>query len=55
MIGLGIGLSLLLLAGLIFTVANTVFNTALFVYANNNMIASGFSEEVVKGAFKPKE
>jgi hypothetical protein len=53
--GIGIGILLMLLTGLIFTVASTIFNTALYVYANNNMIASGFSEEVVKGAFKQKE
>jgi hypothetical protein len=52
--GIGIGVVLLLMAGLIFTVANTIFNTALYVYANNNMIASGFSEDVIKGAFKEK-
>jgi hypothetical protein len=52
--GIGIGVALLLMAGLIFTVANTIFNTALYVYANNNLIASGFSEDVIKGAFKQK-
>lgn len=55
LIGIGTGLLLLLLTGLVFTVANTIFNTALYVYANNKIIASGFSEEVVRGAFKPKE
>jgi hypothetical protein len=54
LVGIGIGALLLLLAGLIFTVANTIFNTALYVYANNNQIASGFSEDVVRGAFKQK-
>jgi hypothetical protein len=54
LIGIGVGAILLLMAGLVFTVANTIFNTALYVYANNNMIAAGFSEEVVKGAFKQK-
>jgi hypothetical protein len=52
--GIGITAVLLLLTGLIFTVANTVFNTALYVYANNNMVASGFNEDVVKGAFREK-
>lgn len=55
LIGIATGGALLLLAGLIFTVANTIFNTALYVYANNNIIASGFNEEIVRGAFKPKE
>jgi hypothetical protein len=55
LVGIGIGVLLLLLAGLVFTVASTIFNTALYLYANNNMIAEGFSEDVVRGAFKPKE
>jgi hypothetical protein len=54
-IGISIGLLLLLLAGLVFSVAGTIFNTALYVYANNQMVASGFSEDVVKGAFKQKD
>jgi len=54
LIGVSVGVLLLLLTGLVFTVASTIFNTALYVYANNNLIASGFNEEVVKGAFKQK-
>jgi membrane-anchored glycerophosphoryl diester phosphodiesterase (GDPDase) len=54
LIGISIGVLLLLLAGLVFAVAGTVFNTALYMYANNHLVASGFSEEVVKGAFKQK-
>ncbi len=53
-IGIVSGVALLFITGLIFSVANTVFNTALYVYANNQLIASGFDEEVIKGAFKPK-
>lgn len=53
-VGVVIGASLLLLTGLIFSVATTVFNTALYVYANNNQVASGFDEDVVKGAFRQK-
>ncbi|HEY3406372.1 MAG TPA: DUF6159 family protein [Ohtaekwangia sp.] len=53
-IGICIGLALLLLAGLIFSVANTIFNTALYVYANNNKVAPGFNEGVVKDAFGQK-
>jgi hypothetical protein len=52
--GIGIGLVLILLTILVFTVASTIFNTALYVYANNNMVAPGFKEEVVKGAFRQK-
>lgn len=52
--GVSIGLLLLFFTGLIFSVANTIFNTALYVYANNNKVADGFNEEVVRDAFKPK-
>jgi hypothetical protein len=54
LIGIGVGMLLVFLAGLIFSVASTIFNTALYVYANHNIIASGFNEEIVKGAFRPK-
>lgn len=54
LIGISVGVLLLLLTGLIFSVATTVFNTALYVYASNNTIASGFGEEDVKSAFKSK-
>ena len=52
--GIGIGALLILLTALVFTVANTIFNTALYVYANNNLVAPGFREDVVKGAFRQK-
>jgi len=52
--GVAIGVLLLLLTGLIFNVANTIFNTALYVYANQGSIAAGFNEENIKGAFRPK-
>ncbi len=54
LIGIAIGVSLLLLAGLIFNVANTIFSTALYVYANQGSIAAGFNEDNIKGAFKTK-
>lgn len=54
LVGIAIGAMLLLLTGLIFSVANTIFNTALYVYANNNQLASGFNEDVMKDAFRPK-
>jgi hypothetical protein len=50
-IGIGVGILLMLLTGLIFSVANTIFNTALYVYANKSLVAEGFDEETVKGAF----
>jgi hypothetical protein len=54
LIGIGIGVLLLLLVGLVFSVASTIFNTALYVYANNGQIASGFDENLIKGSFKSK-
>jgi hypothetical protein len=54
LIGIATGLLLLMLSGLIFSVANTIFNTALYLYANNNSVASGFSEDMMKGAFRQK-
>ncbi|MEX2234871.1 MAG: DUF6159 family protein [Cyclobacteriaceae bacterium] len=54
LVGIGAGVLMLLLAGLVFSVASTIFNTALYVYANNNLIAPGFQEDVVKGAFRQK-
>lgn len=54
LIGITVGALLLLLSGLIFMVANTIFNIALYVYANKNMVASGFDEDLVRGAFKQK-
>lgn len=55
LIGVGIGLLLLLLVGLVFNVANMVFNTALYVYATNKVVANGFDEEVVRDAFKSRQ
>jgi hypothetical protein len=52
LVGIGIGVLLFLLSGLIFAVATTFFNTSLYVYANNKIVANGFDEEVVKGAFR---
>jgi hypothetical protein len=53
-VGVCIGLVMLLLAGLVFMVANTIFNTVLYVYANQNNIPEGFTEPVVRDAFKLK-
>jgi Family of unknown function (DUF6159) len=54
LIGVGVGLLLLMLAGLVFAVATSIFNTVLYVYANQKTIPPGFNEEVVKGAFRQK-
>jgi hypothetical protein len=56
-----IGLGVLVLAFvymmaviLVFNVANTVFNTALFVYAGQGRAPQGFDREVMQGAFQTK-
>ncbi len=38
---------------LVFSVANTVFNTALYVYADTGRIPEGYSKEIMQNAFKP--
>ena len=55
LIGISIGAGLVLLTGLVFVVANTIFNTALYVYANQGQVASGFNKEIVRNAFKPSQ
>jgi len=40
---------------LIFSVANSVFNTALYVYAATGKIPDGFTDEVMKNAFIQKK
>ena len=55
LIGIGIGGLLIFLTALVFSVASTIFNTALYVYANKGAVAEGFNEEVMKGAFKTKK
>jgi hypothetical protein len=53
-IGVSLGAMLVLLTALVFAVATTVFNTALYVYANTQQVASGFNGEVLREAFKQK-
>jgi len=53
--GLVILACMVLFTGLVFKVANTIFSTALYVYANEQIVAADFDEEVIKGAFKPKK
>lgn len=40
---------------LVFNVANTIFNTALYVYADTGKIPEGYSQEIMQNAFKPGE
>ncbi|MGM5483524.1 MAG: DUF6159 family protein [Nanobdellota archaeon] len=38
-----------------FRIANTVFNTALYIYAESGIVPQNFNEEVMKNALKPKK
>lgn len=40
---------------LVFSVANTVFNTALYVYADTGKIPEGYSQEILSIAFKRRD
>ena len=39
---------------LVFSCANTVFNTALYVYANHGEGPAGFDRELLEGAFRSR-
>ncbi|HCM76643.1 MAG TPA: hypothetical protein DIS90_09695 [Cytophagales bacterium] len=54
-IGIVTGILVLFITGLIFSVASTIFNTALYVYANKSLVPAGFDEETVKGAFRNRK
>ncbi len=53
-IGFVILFALLLMVGLIFNVANMIFNTALYIYGDRQIVAEGFDEQVLDRAFKHK-
>lgn len=40
---------------LVFSVANQVFDTALYVYAHTGKVPEGYSEEIMKNAFKSQK
>ena len=37
---------------MVFNAANTVFNTALYVYADKGVVPGGYSQDVMEHAFK---
>jgi len=53
--GAGIGLVILLLSVLIFGVASTIFNTALYVYATAGEVETGFDRQLMEQAFKTRK
>lgn len=54
-IALAIAIIYIALTALVFTIANTVFNTALYVYAQTGRVPSDFNENVLRNAFEKKE
>lgn len=54
LIGIGFGVLAILLTVLIFGVATSVFNTALYVYASQGTLASGFDQDTMRSAFRTK-
>ena len=56
-VGIAILLSVIYILGVIimFSVATTVFNTALYVYADTGKIPAGFDKEILSNAFQKKE
>jgi hypothetical protein len=55
LIVIGIGILYIVLVSLIFSVANTIFNTALYTYADTGKIPGGYSKDIMKGAFKSRK
>lgn len=43
-----------LVVNLVFGVANSIFNTALYVYANSGQIPGGYNREILQNTFKVK-
>jgi hypothetical protein len=39
----------------VFSVANTIFNTALYVYADTGEVPSGYNQEIIAGAIGPRQ
>ncbi len=52
--GVGLTVAYVILVVLIFGIANTIFNTALFVYADTGKLPQGYTQEVMQGAFRQK-
>ncbi|MBS3136040.1 hypothetical protein J4401_03695 [Candidatus Woesearchaeota archaeon] len=44
-----------ILVSLVFAIANTVFNTALYVYAETGKVPASFTKEAMESAFRPSK
>ena len=53
-IAISFGVVFILGVVLVFNVAHTVFNTALYVYANRGGTPGGFDENILRGAFRSR-
>jgi hypothetical protein len=51
---IAIGILYFLIVVLVFGIANQIFNTALFVYADSGKIPGGYNEQVMRNAFTKK-
>ena len=54
-IGIGVFIAFLIILSLVFGVAESVYNTALFVYADKGKVPSGFNSNILKNGFKEKK
>ncbi len=45
----------LVMVGIVFSVANTIFNTALYVYADTSKIPKGYGKDVMINAFRSRK
>lgn len=52
---LAICVAYVLLVGLVFSAANRVFNTALYIYAEHGELPGGFDEETMQNAFRHRK
>ena len=54
-IAVGVFIVYIVVLSLIFNVANSVYNTALFVYADTGKIPTGYNQNLMSNAFKQKK
>jgi len=55
LIAIGVVIVYFIILFLVFNVANSVYNTSLFVYADTGKIPEGFNQELMSKAFKQKK
>ncbi len=55
LIGIGVGIVVVLIVILVFGIANNIFNTALFVYADTGRIPGGYTSDNMQNAFRVKK